>query len=872
MNIIKPPSDKNIYKNLKLDNGLEAVIIQNNNNTDKLCSVALAVNTGYSQDPDSVPGLAHFLEHMLFMGTKKYPDVNTFFSFLSKHGGSSNAMTANDHTVYFFDIESDHLEQALEIFANFFIEPLFAENTITKEINAVDSEDSKNKSLDVVRLDMILKLLAPGHTFSKFGGGNSRTLNVHGVRDKLIEFYNKYYTPDNFKLVVFANKDMEIVVKGLFGAIKKAHKKESIHKLEGLPFGSNKLIKFKSIIDLQSLHIFWQMPNMKKYYQLKPVEYILMLLGHEGQGTAIDYLKKLSLITDVTFDVYMEQDSFEIIRCVAILTDKGFNNYDQVVSCIYDYIELVGEGVRRDYFEELKKINELNFKYLEEFEPGKITLDVATNMLKFPIYDVLFCHYRYDKFDKERILEVLGYFKRANSVMALSSQEYNFKTNEHWYGTQYEIVDMGQGDHKKIKLVLPHKNNYIPRDVELLEGGGNIYPVKLNDFIWFKQDNQFHTPYVVVQVVLHTEKLLRSAVDNVAIRMFKKLVETKLAPELYYAALANCVVNFEVYDYFMVLFVGGYGENIDYLLEQVLQFKIDSNMFESCLEDLRMELRSIFYDQPIKQVGDYLKLKADSCLFSPEELLDATDHVTLDNVLGVRKKFELQGLVQGNIANADSIVKLLGKIRGKTKAFTPRDYSLMPGEELYLRSAFNPDFDDCGVGVFYEIGVIDRKNPVDLLYLYLVHIKTAEKFFYTLRTEEQLAYLVKAEIVSLGDYKNTGLIYLIQTSKKSPPFIRKRIKEFIKNCEKDFVNITDNNFEIYKEAVKSKFIKPDKNILDEAKTNLVEIIKKDYMFDFREKLAAKLDALNKEDLLKFFRTYFINSTKKVRIVEIYNEK
>jgi insulysin len=102
------------------------------------------VHVGSWSDPEEALGLAHFLEHMLFLGTEKYPDENSYNIYLNQHGGSSNAYTDQEDTNYFFDVQNDFFEGALDIFAQFFISPLFTESATDRELKAVDSENSKN--------------------------------------------------------------------------------------------------------------------------------------------------------------------------------------------------------------------------------------------------------------------------------------------------------------------------------------------------------------------------------------------------------------------------------------------------------------------------------------------------------------------------------------------------------------------------------------------------------------------------------------------------------------------------------------------------------------------------------------------------------
>ena len=95
-------------------------------------------------DPDELPGLAHFLEHMLFLGTEKYPEEDAYSRFIHEHGGSDNAYTTEEFTNYYFDVAPAHLADALDHFSQFFIAPLFTESATDRELNAVNSEHSRN--------------------------------------------------------------------------------------------------------------------------------------------------------------------------------------------------------------------------------------------------------------------------------------------------------------------------------------------------------------------------------------------------------------------------------------------------------------------------------------------------------------------------------------------------------------------------------------------------------------------------------------------------------------------------------------------------------------------------------------------------------
>ena len=104
------PNDKKQYRYITLPNGLRILLVHDENA--QKSAAALAVKVGHFDDPYHREGLAHYLEHMLFLGTQKYPSIGEFQSFISQHGGKNNAWTGTEHTCFFFDIISTSFAEA----------------------------------------------------------------------------------------------------------------------------------------------------------------------------------------------------------------------------------------------------------------------------------------------------------------------------------------------------------------------------------------------------------------------------------------------------------------------------------------------------------------------------------------------------------------------------------------------------------------------------------------------------------------------------------------------------------------------------------------------------------------------------------------
>ena len=145
--------DTRSFRGLRLPNGLRVLLCSDP--AAKKAAAAMDVQVGWMSDPRELAGLAHFCEHMLFLGTKRFPDEGEFERYISSNGGSNNAFTGAEDTNYYFDCGGDALPGALERFSGFFSEPLFTSSGTLREVQAIDSEHSKNIQSDFWRSDAV---------------------------------------------------------------------------------------------------------------------------------------------------------------------------------------------------------------------------------------------------------------------------------------------------------------------------------------------------------------------------------------------------------------------------------------------------------------------------------------------------------------------------------------------------------------------------------------------------------------------------------------------------------------------------------------------------------------------------------------------
>jgi insulysin len=454
--IKKPHTDSREYSTLILNNGLEVLLISDEA-ADK-ASAALDVNVGSLQDPKEIPGLAHFCEHLLFMGTKTYPSENEYSSFLSQHGGRSNAFTAGDHTNYYFDIHAEYLEGALDRFSKFFIEPLFLDSCIDRELQAVHSEHEKNLNSDTWKIYQLLKYISdPKHPFCSFSTGNLQTLRddpiAKGInlREWLLDFHSKLYSANTMKLVILGKEPVSVLEKwarAMFSGIESKDVSPTVFQIPCREGQLQKMILQKSVKDLRNVILLFPCPDYHDNYKTRPLSYFSHMLGHESAGSILSLLKKKGLAQSLNSGPsFYGSRGFEFFKITIEVTELGLANYQDVVAIVFQYLELLkSHGIAEWIYNECRTINRNFFAFREKISPSSYTSNLAGYMHKFAVEDFLQGNSMMEVYDETLLKDALSHLTPHNFLLMIQSNliEAEFKEAElweveYWYKTKFNV-------------------------------------------------------------------------------------------------------------------------------------------------------------------------------------------------------------------------------------------------------------------------------------------------------------------------------------------------------------------------------------------------------------------------------------------------
>ncbi|HDZ38029.1 MAG TPA: peptidase M16, partial [Marinobacter sp.] len=586
----KSPNDNNEYRFIELDNGLRAILISDKNADKAAASMNVAVGSG--DDPKEREGIAHFLEHMLFLGTEKYPEPGEYQQFIKSHGGSHNAFTAFRNTNYFFDIQANYLESALDRFSQQFAAPLFTAELVDRERNAVNSEFSSKQKEDGRRLYSVKKAASnPQGAFHQFAVGNLTTLentDTHPLRPDLIEFWKARYSANLMTLAVYGPQpldQLEAMVRARFGAIENRNLKSRVHSAKLLEADALPAeVTVQAIKDVRSLSLSFPIPSQQENYRTKPVSYIANLLGHEGPGSLLEVLKKNGLADNLSAGIGMDTGEAATLDISIALTPEGLNRQEDILSLVFRYIDIIREqGISEQRFEEMQRLARIDFRFREQGEPLQEAMRLSSQLQDYPAEDILSAPWLMERYAPDQYRDILSMLTPDNVMAYLLAPQLELKNPNFtkWYETPWQIEPL---DTEALKtkapialaeaLHLPAPNPFVPENLTMVPGKTMDKPEWLgnNDgmAIWFARDTRFDTPKANVFLSLRTPAVRASARSHVLTGLLVDSINNNLNAWAYSARLAG--LDYSIYPHLrgITVRVGGYSDKLNTLMNRIL--------------------------------------------------------------------------------------------------------------------------------------------------------------------------------------------------------------------------------------------------------------------------------------------------------------
>lgn len=312
------------------DNGLKLCV----NQMSGLMSVSMGilVHTGAANESDSEDGISHFIEHMMFKGTKK----RTAFQIsdeMDRIGAQMNAFTGKDMTCYYAKSTTGHAEEAFEILADLFLNSTFPEDEMSREKGVIIEEINMNEDTPD---DLCLDVLSRAYYGERGYGRNilGPRKNVENFTRRDVDAYmQKRYAPQNIVISMAGNIDVNLaekMVEKYFACLeKRCCTREDIKvELKGQSLFKNK--------DIEQVHIGIAYPSVKRYDKLYDATQIMnAILGGSMSSRLFQTVReKLGL----AYTVYSYVSTYAETGALSVYAGVNSEKYLQSVEAVYNCI------------------------------------------------------------------------------------------------------------------------------------------------------------------------------------------------------------------------------------------------------------------------------------------------------------------------------------------------------------------------------------------------------------------------------------------------------------------------------------------------------------------------------------------------------
>ncbi|MEQ5194300.1 pitrilysin [Klebsiella sp. CTHL.F3a] len=876
--IRKSDKDTRQYQAIRLDNGMVVLLVSDPQAVKSLS--ALVVPVGSLQDPAEHQGLAHFLEHMTLMGSKKYPQPDSLAEFLKMHGGSHNASTAPYRTAFYLEVENDALDGAVDRLADAIAAPLLDKKYADRERNAVNAELTMARTRDGMRMAQVsAETINPAHPGSQFSGGNLETLSDKPgkpVLDALHAFRDSWYSANLMKAVIYSNKplpELASIAAATYGRVPN----HDISKPEiTVPVVTDAqkgiIIHYVPAMPRKVLRVEFRIDNNSDKFRSKTDELVTYMIGNRSPGTLSDWLQKQGLVEGIRADSDpVVNGNSGVLAISATLTDKGLAHRDEVTAAIFSYLNLLrSQGIDKRYFDELAHVLALDFRYPSINRNMDYVEWLADTMIRVPVEHTLDVVNIADRYDPQAIKDRLAMMTPQNArIWYISPKEPHNKT-AYFVNAPYQVDKISeqtfadwQQKSSAIDLKLPVLNPYIPDDFSLIKSDKAYpHPQLIVDeptlrVIYAPSQYFASEPKADISLVLRNPQAMDSARRQVMFALNDYLAGIALDQLSNQAAVGGISFSTGANNGLMVN-ANGYTQHLPELFNALLDGYFSYTPTEEQLEQAKSWYAQMMdsadkgkaYDQAIMPI----QMVSQVPYFQREERRALLPSITLKEVLEYRANLKAKGrpelMVIGNLT-ADQSTAMARQIQKQLGAdgneWCRNKDVLVDHKQLAIFEKAGNSTDSALAAVFAPPNIDEYASSAASSLLGQI----VQPWFYNqLRTEEQLGYAVFAFSMNVG--RQWGMGFLLQSNDKQPAYLWQRFQAFFPTAEAKLRAMKPEEFAQIQQAVIGQMLEAPQTLGDEASKLSKDFDRGNMRFDSRDKVVAQIKLLTPQKLADFF--------------------
>ncbi|WP_438442692.1 pitrilysin [Kluyvera georgiana] len=875
--IRKSEKDTRQYQAITLDNKMVVLLVSDPQAVKSLS--ALVVPVGSLEDPDSHPGLAHFLEHMTLMGSKHYPQPDSLSEFLKLHGGSHNASTAPYRTAFYLEVEND-LQGAVDRLADAIAEPLLDKKYADRERNAVNAELTMARSRDGMRMAQVsAETINPAHPGARFSGGNLETLSDKPnsrVYESLLAFRDKYYSANLMKAVIYSNKplpELAQIAAQTYGRVpNKSIERPEITVPVVTDAQKGIVIHYVPALPRKVLRVEFRIDNNSAQFRSKTDELITYLIGNRTPGTLSDWLQKQGLVEGIRADSDpVVNGNSGVLAISATLTDKGLANRDRVVAAIFSYLDMLRQkGVDKSYFDELAHVLDLDFRYPSINRDMDYVEWLADTMIRVPVEHTLDAVNIADRYDAQAIKDRLAMMTPQNArIWYISPKEPHNKV-AYFVDAPYQVDKISADTFAKwqkaaddITLTLPQLNPYIPDDFTLIKNEKSYaHPELIIDepnlrLVYMPSRYFASEPKADITMILRNPQAMDSAKNQVMFALNDYLAGIALDQLSNQAAVGGISFSTGANNGLM-LNANGYTQRLPQLFSALLEGYFSYTPTEDQLEQAKSWYKQMMdsadkgkaYEQAIMPV----QMVSQVPYFQREDRKALLPSITLKEVMAYRDQLKTGGrpefMVIGNLS-AEQSTTLARSIQSQLGA---NGNEWCRNKDVLVEKQQNAIFEKAGNSTDSALAAVFVPPNVDEFSSSAASAMLAQIvqpwFYNQLRTEEQLGYAVFAFSMNIG--RQWGMGFLLQSNDKQPAFLWQRFKAFFPTAEQKLRAMKPEEFAQLQQAVIADMLQAPQTLGDEASQLSKDFDRGNMAFDSRAKVVAQIKLLTPQKLADFF--------------------